>query len=97
MLIMARFRPREYDSEDGPLDPISGATSALLGTVGSLMMGVADFPIEIFRAMQSKSSGDGQSADDVRTPGGSSTPEGMVALASCEYSSDTNMCNPSQS
>ena len=96
MLIMARFRSREYDSEDGPLDPISGATSALLGTIGSLMMGVADFPIEIFRAIQSKPSGDEKSADDRKTLGGSGTPEGIVALASGGYSRDTNMCNPSQ-
>ena len=85
MLIIARFRPREYDSEDGPLDPISGATSALLGTVGSLMMGVADFPIEIIRAMQRKPSGGGQSGDDGNTPGRPSTPHGMITPVSREY------------
>ncbi|KAI9682312.1 MAG: hypothetical protein M1817_000366 [Caeruleum heppii] len=47
-------RPREYDTEDGPWEPISGGASALLGTVGSLMMGVADFPVEIVRALKSK-------------------------------------------
>ncbi|KAK4694854.1 hypothetical protein P7C71_g2788, partial [Lecanoromycetidae sp. Uapishka_2] len=41
------YRPCEYDSEDGPWDPISGGASALMGTIGSLMMGVADFPVEI--------------------------------------------------
>lgn len=45
----------EYDIEDGPWDPISGGASALLGTLGSLAMGVADFPVEILRAMRAKS------------------------------------------
>ena len=57
MLTVARYRPKEYDSEDGPWDPISGATSALLGTIGSLMMGFADFPVEILRALKVKPEG----------------------------------------
>lgn len=44
----------EYDSEDGPWDPISGGASALLGTLGSLAMGVADFPVEILKALRAK-------------------------------------------
>ncbi|KAL5314993.1 hypothetical protein ACEPPN_017643 [Leptodophora sp. 'Broadleaf-Isolate-01'] len=46
------YRPREYETEEGPWDPISGGASALLGTIASLGMGVADFPIEIFRAVK---------------------------------------------
>ncbi|KAL9116784.1 MAG: hypothetical protein Q9187_006686 [Circinaria calcarea] len=72
------FRPREYDTEEGPLEPISGATSALLGTMGSMMMGVADFPIEIFRAMQTKPTDDRQSANGGKTPGAPSTPKSDV-------------------
>ncbi len=53
-LYVTRYRPVEYDSEDGPWDPISGGASALLGTLGSLAMGFADFPVEIFKAMRSK-------------------------------------------
>ena len=49
-----RYRPREYDSEDGPWDPITGGASALMGTIGSLMMGFADFPVEIVRALRVK-------------------------------------------
>ena len=56
MLTFTRYRPREYDSEDGPWDPISGGASALLGTISSLMMGFADFPVEIVRALRSKPS-----------------------------------------
>ncbi|KAH8679764.1 hypothetical protein BGZ60DRAFT_524972 [Tricladium varicosporioides] len=43
------YRSREWETDDGPWDPISGGASALLGTIASLGMGVADFPIEIFK------------------------------------------------
>ncbi|KAL8656738.1 MAG: hypothetical protein Q9226_002572 [Calogaya cf. arnoldii] len=48
------YRPREYDTEDGPWDPITGATSAIMGTMGSMMMGVADLPVEFLRALHIK-------------------------------------------
>ncbi|KAL8722150.1 MAG: hypothetical protein Q9225_001294 [Loekoesia sp. 1 TL-2023] len=50
------YRPREYDAEDGPWDPITGATSAIMGTMGSMMMGIADLPIEILRVLHIKPS-----------------------------------------
>src|SRR6266536_3442324 len=53
-LTLYSYRPREYETEDGPWDPISGGASALLGTIASLTMGVADFPIEIFKAVKTK-------------------------------------------
>ncbi|KAH0559843.1 hypothetical protein GP486_003640 [Trichoglossum hirsutum] len=62
-----RYRPREYLTEDGPWDPITGGASALLGTIGSLMMGVADFPVEIIRALKPRSS-DASSADIETSP-----------------------------
>lgn len=42
-------RSKEYDLDDDPWEPISGAASALVGTIGSLMMGVADIPLEMFK------------------------------------------------
>ena len=54
MLIISRYRSREYGTEASPLDPISGGTEALLGTIASLTMGVADFPMEIFRSVKVK-------------------------------------------
>lgn len=53
-LIFYSYRAREYETEDGPWDPISGGASALLGTMASLTMGIADFPIEIFKAVKTK-------------------------------------------
>ena len=50
-----RYRPREYETEDGPWDPISGGASALLGTIASLTMGIADMPVDLFKAFKSKS------------------------------------------
>lgn len=43
-------RAREYDVAEGPWEPITGAASALMGTVTGIMMGVGDFPREIFKA-----------------------------------------------
>ncbi|KAI9817207.1 MAG: hypothetical protein M1827_001320 [Pycnora praestabilis] len=56
------YRPREYEVEDGPWDPITGGASALLGTIGSLAMGVADMPVEVLKALKPKSSDDGHSS-----------------------------------
>ncbi len=49
-----RNRPVEWESEGGPWDPISGGTSALIGTIGSMMLGVADFPVEVVRSLTAK-------------------------------------------
>ncbi|MCJ1438511.1 hypothetical protein MMC27_007901 [Xylographa pallens] len=57
------YRPKELESEDGPLEPITGGASALLGTIGSLMMGVADFPVEIFKALSGRGSEDPELRD----------------------------------
>lgn len=46
------YRPREYDTEDGPWEPITGGASALIGTIGNLTMGIADFPIEVLRSLR---------------------------------------------
>jgi hypothetical protein len=47
-----RYRPREYDTDDGPWDPITGGAGALIGTLGSMMMGIADLPIETLKALR---------------------------------------------
>lgn len=50
-LTMSRYRPREYEVEMGPTDPISGGASAVLETLTTTMMGVADFPIATLKAL----------------------------------------------
>lgn len=44
------WRSKEWAVDDGPMDPISGMAGALMGTFGSIMMGVGDFPKEVFKA-----------------------------------------------
>ena len=61
------YRPQEYESEDGPWDPISGGASAIIGTFGSLAMGFADFPVEILRALKIKSSEPGEQIEAATT------------------------------
>ncbi|CZT47110.1 related to sterol glucosyltransferase [Rhynchosporium secalis] len=62
------YRPREYETEKGPWDPISGGASALLGTIASVGMGVADFPIEIFRAVKKTSTKGGDTMSTNKSP-----------------------------
>jgi UDP:flavonoid glycosyltransferase YjiC (YdhE family) len=63
------YRHREYDTEDRPWDPISGGASALIGTIASLAMGVADFPIGIYRAVKHR-----RQKHDATETGGQSSP-----------------------
>ena len=86
-LTFLSYRYKEYDTEDGPWEPISGGASALLGTISGLMMGVADVPVDVFKSMSNKSSKKGteeigtkptgsksndQTAESQQTPVGSS-------------------------
>ncbi|OBT55989.1 hypothetical protein VE04_05748 [Pseudogymnoascus sp. 24MN13] len=48
------YRPREYQLEDGPWDPVSGVTSALIRALGSLAMGVADLPTEFYHGLKTQ-------------------------------------------
>ncbi|KAL3423468.1 glycosyltransferase family 28 domain-containing protein [Phlyctema vagabunda] len=96
------YRSMEYETEDGPWDPISGGASALIGTIASLGMGVADFPIEIFKAFRSKKEASSSSKDDTlqSTSPGSLTPRSSISQtqqrpvsnddSSTEYFPDTS-------
>lgn len=47
-----RYRAREFVPDEGPWDPFSGAAGALMGTATSMMMGVADMPIQTLKLLQ---------------------------------------------
>jgi len=68
------YRPREYETEDGPWDPISGGAAALIGTIGNLSMGVADFPIELIKGLKAASSEVKGSHKNVKSSSGTATP-----------------------
>ncbi len=95
------YRAREYETEDGPWDPITGGATALLGTIASLSMGVADFPIEIFRAVKKQhakrqdgdnSTKDSSSGSGATTPSAStSRNESQVDLSVDNVSSPRSM------
>ncbi|KAG0128213.1 hypothetical protein HOY82DRAFT_622774 [Tuber indicum] len=42
-------RHKDWNTDAGPFEPISGATGALVGTLGSVMMGLGDFPKGVFK------------------------------------------------
>lgn len=45
------YRSREYEVDEGPWDPITGGGSALFGTISTMMMGFADFPVAALKAL----------------------------------------------
>lgn len=46
------FRARDYEVDDGPWDPITGGASALVGTMSTMMLGVADLPVQTLKALK---------------------------------------------
>ncbi|KAL0264499.1 hypothetical protein SLS55_000449 [Diplodia seriata] len=50
--MMFTHRPREYEPDNGPWDPVTGVLSPVMGTVTTMMMGVADLPIETLKALR---------------------------------------------
>ncbi|KAF2219485.1 hypothetical protein BDZ85DRAFT_322273 [Elsinoe ampelina] len=63
------FRAKEYEPDTGPVEPISGGASALVGTASGVLMGFADFPVEAMKALHvhpataKKSKGKGKEQD----------------------------------
>ncbi|KAH8596187.1 hypothetical protein B0O99DRAFT_125217 [Bisporella sp. PMI_857] len=45
-------RSVEYETEDGPWDPVSGVASVLVGTLSNLAVGAADLPSEVFHTLE---------------------------------------------
>jgi UDP:flavonoid glycosyltransferase YjiC (YdhE family) len=46
------FRPQEYETDEGPWDPISGGFVAACGVFSSMAMGLAEVPSETLKALQ---------------------------------------------
>jgi len=46
------FRPKEYETDDGPWDPITGGGASVVGTATQMMMGVADLPSDTLRMLR---------------------------------------------
>ncbi|KAL2822662.1 hypothetical protein BJX63DRAFT_427218 [Aspergillus granulosus] len=46
------FRPQEYETDEGPWDPISGGFVAFCGAIGSMATGLVNFPTETLKALQ---------------------------------------------
>ncbi|KAG9188368.1 isoleucyl-tRNA synthetase [Alternaria panax] len=74
---MKLYRPREYVPDEGPWDPLSGAAGALMGTATSVMMGVADMPIQTLKLLNIHPDARSKKGKEKRTgTGTSSTGEG---------------------
>ena len=45
------FRPQEYQTDEGPWDPVSGFGMGVFGALSSMAMGLADLPSETLKAL----------------------------------------------
>ncbi|OAG44210.1 hypothetical protein AYO21_01667 [Fonsecaea monophora] len=90
------YRPREYETEDGPWEPISGGAAALIGTLGNLSMGIADFPVEILKSLKT-ASGELKEIHERRSNSGTSTPVVPLERSSEVASSTSGAITPVQS
>ncbi|KAH9863876.1 hypothetical protein J1614_009808 [Plenodomus biglobosus] len=86
------YRAREYVPDEGPLDPVSGAAGALMGTATSVMMGVADMPIQTLKLLNihpdSRSKKGKEKATSDTTTGGESIRDGRPTNAKITNSND---------
>ncbi|KAL1856207.1 hypothetical protein Plec18170_004076 [Paecilomyces lecythidis] len=46
------YRAREYDTDPGPRDPVTGGGAAMIGNIGDIMMSIVDIPHEIKRTIK---------------------------------------------
>jgi len=83
------FRSREYETDEGPWDPITGGATAIMGTATQVMMGVADFPIETLKALKihpetarKKPSKDEAEASDCKTESDASSSKKAGSMSS---------------
>ncbi|KAI1334644.1 hypothetical protein F5Y15DRAFT_401146 [Xylariaceae sp. FL0016] len=83
------FRPKEYSTDDHPTDPISACTSALIGTIGDITMGVADFPRDIFKAAKGQTK--------AKSPENSGSKDSSTQAPGEAASSTSNSIGPSES
>ncbi|KAH9216546.1 putative glucosyl/glucuronosyl transferase [Leptodontidium sp. 2 PMI_412] len=77
------FRPREYNTDEGPWDPVSGFATGIFGALSSMAMGVADIPSETVKA--------------VRMPFGSSRRQSQTSMSSTRRKSETSLVESSRS
>lgn len=84
ILLSSRYRPREYDTEPGPKDPITGGAAAIVGILGTLATSFTDIPAELLRAIPSESS---------KKKAKSKTKKPRSSLPSSPPSTDNSMSN----
>ncbi|KAI1414887.1 putative glucosyl/glucuronosyl transferase [Hypoxylon sp. FL1857] len=68
------YRPQEYYTDEGPWDPISGGFTTVCRALGSMAMGVADFPSETLKALPIPSTSSRQQSQESVPATGLSSP-----------------------
>lgn len=95
------FRPREYETDDGPWDPITGGATAIVGTASQMMMGVADFPIETLKALKihpdtAKKNKKSNSTDETATTSDNRTESDLTSTSDAQTASSSRASTTSE-
>lgn len=91
------FRSREYNIDQGPLEPVTGAAASLIGTIGNMMMSVADFPVEMLKALRiAQTEKKDESALESGTPTSPSQPSQSPVQTSSNSSMAEQTANPEE-
>ncbi|CUS08509.1 unnamed protein product [Tuber aestivum] len=61
-------RHKDWNTDTGPFEPISGATGALVGTLGSVMMGIGDFPKGVFKQFRKAKPKNDSHTEEIPSP-----------------------------
>lgn len=64
------FRAKDYEVDDGPWDPITGGATALVGTMSTMMLGVADLPVQTLKALKIHPDATKKKSKDKQADGG---------------------------
>ncbi|PWW80207.1 Glycosyltransferase Family 1 protein [Tuber magnatum] len=61
-------RHKDWNTDTGPFEPISGATGALAGTLGSVMVGLGDLPKGVFKQFRKAKPKNGSHPEGISSP-----------------------------
>ncbi len=70
------YRPQEYDTDEGPWDPISGFGAEAVGALSSMVNGLSEMPSETWKALQ--------------VPTGTSRKQSQVSLSTMARKSESS-------
>lgn len=88
------YRAQEYYTDEGPWDPVSGGYTAFAGAVGSMLLGLTEFPSETWKALRLPS-GSSRKQSEAPVPSSISGESGTSLNSKRSLARIQNPSNPS--